>query len=63
MYIFSRWGEEIYYTNDIEKGWDGTYMGNVVHVDVYVYKIYYILDDKVGENKREQMVGTVTVLR
>ena len=63
MYIFNRWGEEIYYTNDIEKGWDGTYMGNVVHVDVYVYKIYYTLDDKAGEYKREQMVGTVTVLR
>ncbi|MEY5041975.1 MAG: hypothetical protein RLZZ414_1528, partial [Bacteroidota bacterium] len=63
MYIFSRWGEEIYYTNEIEKGWDGTYMGNVVHVDVYVYKIYYTLDDKAGEYKREQMVGTVTVLR
>ena len=63
MYIFNRWGEEIYYTKDIEKGWDGTYMGNIVQIDVYVYKLYYTLDDKTGDYKREQMVGTVTVLR
>ena len=23
MYIYNRWGEEIYYTNDIDQGWDG----------------------------------------
>jgi gliding motility-associated-like protein len=63
MYIFNRWGEEIFYTNDIETGWNGYYKGEIVQIDVYVYKIYYTLDDQTGDYKREQMVGTVTVLR
>ena len=43
MYIFDRWGNQVYFTKDINKGWDGTInnsgeLDNVV-MDVYVYKI------------------------
>jgi len=38
MYIYNRWGEEIYY-NAAGQGWDGTYKGKQVELAVYVYHI------------------------
>jgi gliding motility-associated-like protein len=41
MSIFDRWGEEIFKTNDLDIGWDGTVRGGsvVAQEDVYVYKV------------------------
>ena len=41
MSIFDRWGEEIFRTNDIHNGWDGTVKGGdaIAQDGVYVYKI------------------------
>lgn len=39
MKIFNRWGEMLYETNDMLKGWDGTYNGEMSQQDVYIYKI------------------------
>ncbi len=41
MFIFDRWGELIYKTNDYNQPWDGRLKqkGDVVQEDVYVYKI------------------------
>lgn len=38
MMIYDRWGVLVYQTNDITKGWDGTYKGQPAMRDVYVYK-------------------------
>jgi gliding motility-associated-like protein len=60
MQIFTRWGELIFETNNIDEGWDGTYMnkGGKRKVDVYVYKIAF--RDVLGNpNKR---TGRVTLL-
>ncbi|GAB4451361.1 MAG: hypothetical protein OHK0036_11720 [Bacteroidia bacterium] len=60
MYIFDRWGEMIYYTTDLYKGWDGTVKGNVQKAtqDVYIYKVY-LKDMKGGKH---EYVGHVTCL-
>lgn len=41
MYIFDRWGNLIYKTTDINKGWDGRANGgmNIAQIDTYVWKI------------------------
>jgi gliding motility-associated-like protein len=41
MYVFDRWGEEVYYSEDIEEGWGGDVRGggDVAKQDSYVYKI------------------------
>ena len=61
LWIFDRWGVNIYYTNDMQKGWDGTVQGtsNPVQQDVYVWKV------KIKDvfNKKHDYVGHVTVLR
>jgi gliding motility-associated-like protein len=35
--VFDRWGNLMFETTDIKKGWDGTYQGKLVNPDVYVY--------------------------
>jgi gliding motility-associated-like protein len=37
--IFDRWGQLLFSTNDIDKGWDGTYKGVPQPFGVYVYEI------------------------
>ncbi|MBC7865188.1 MAG: PKD domain-containing protein [Bacteroidia bacterium] len=58
--IYDRWGELIYETHEINEGWDGTYKGDKVQIDVYVWKIKY--RDVVDLNEHTH-VGHVTVVR
>lgn len=37
--IFNRWGNLIFESDDVEKGWDGTYKGEPVKDDVYNYRL------------------------
>lgn len=57
--IFNRWGELIYQSTDQYFKWDGTYMGETVADDVFVYKAQVI--------DREQQIydyeGFITILR
>lgn len=61
MWIFDRWGNMIYYTDDLSKGWDGraNYGNDVAQQDTYVYKISCkdILDIK------HQYIGHVNLIK
>ena len=35
--IFNRWGELLFSTNDINRGWDGTFKGEMVPPDSYTF--------------------------
>ncbi len=59
MLIFDRWGMLIYDTEDLNKPWDGTFKGNKVEQDVYVYKI--AVTDIFST--LHQYVGHVTLVR
>ncbi|HPS82804.1 MAG TPA: PKD domain-containing protein, partial [Bacteroidales bacterium] len=61
MYIYDRWGKEIFDTDNIEEGWDGRVNdhGETVQQDVYVYLI--ILTDITG--LEHQFIGHVTVVK
>jgi gliding motility-associated-like protein len=39
LWVFDRWGNKIFYTQDTNKGWDGTRYGNELQEDVYVWKV------------------------
>ena len=58
MYIYNRWGQLIFETNDINEGWDGTKNGNPCNIGVYVWAIYYEGGEGEITNK-----GTVTLVR
>ena len=61
LYVFDRWGLMLFYSDDINKGWDGKYQGggDLVQEDVYVWKIQ-VTDFK---NKARNLNGTVTLLK
>ena len=37
--IFNRWGEEVFFSDDLYKGWDGTLKGKVQNSDTYSYYV------------------------
>jgi hypothetical protein len=37
MVVFNKWGELLFVTKDIWKGWNGKYQGELCPEDVYVY--------------------------
>jgi gliding motility-associated-like protein len=47
MTIYDRWGNKIFYSNDINKGWDGTVNGGstIVPIDTYAYVINLVADE------------------
>ena len=57
--VFNRWGEQIFMTNEINKGWDGTYKGVDVPEGVYTYYVKFTTSDGTNFEKR----GTVTLIR
>lgn len=61
MLIFDRWGNEIFESNDLYKGWDGKVNGKpeLAQQDVYVWKI----DCTDIFNKTHQYIGHVTLVK
>ena len=59
LHVFDRWGVRLFTSTDMNVGWDGTYMDEIVQQDVYIYKAY--LTDVFGDE--HVLVGTVTVVR
>lgn len=58
FYIYNRWGQQIFETNTITEGWDGTVNGTPCNPGVYVWVIYYDVGDGEITNK-----GTVTLMQ
>ncbi|MFZ5553989.1 MAG: PKD domain-containing protein [Bacteroidota bacterium] len=59
MQIFNRWGELIFESTDINKGWDGTYMGKEAAIDVYIWKVRLTATDGIPYD----FIGHVTLIR
>lgn len=46
--VFNRWGEQLFHTENINAGWNGLYGGAAQKQDVYIYKLKYCDEDRVG---------------
>ncbi|MFZ1751713.1 MAG: gliding motility-associated C-terminal domain-containing protein, partial [Saprospiraceae bacterium] len=57
--IFNRWGQEVFNTTDINRGWDGTFKGNLMKPDAYAY---YIIGTCINGDKVKKK-GNVTLIR
>ncbi len=62
MYIYNRWGQQIFVSNDIRQGWDGRLEGKEVPSDVYVWLVTYDVE-RVGKVERVAYKGNVILLR
>jgi len=55
MYIYNRWGEQIYEFTDLGEGWDGTYKGKLANTGVYVWTLIV--------NGKAKQDGSVSLIR
>lgn len=40
MTIYDRWGNQVFYSDDLENGWDGTYRGKELNSGTFVYRVH-----------------------
>jgi len=59
LVIADRWGQIVFETNDITKGWDGNFNGKPCNPDVFGYFITY----KCNNGKESFKKGNVTLIR
>jgi gliding motility-associated-like protein len=59
VFIFNRWGELIFESNDLNFRWDGTYRGQKVQLGTYTWLIKY----KRKPGMTEVITGHVNVLK
>jgi len=57
--IFNRWGNQVFYTDDIRNGWDGKYKGKIQNIDSYAYVVVVEMWDGRTLTKK----GTINLLR
>ncbi|MFN3404438.1 MAG: gliding motility-associated C-terminal domain-containing protein [Cytophagaceae bacterium] len=57
--VYNRWGESVFYAEDINTGWDGTYLGNPCPSDSYAF----VIEAKDLNGKEKLVKGTVTILK
>ncbi len=57
--IYNRWGEEVFYSNNIAKGWDGNWRGRPALSGSY----FYSFKTTVGGSTKIEMVGEIALIR
>jgi gliding motility-associated-like protein len=62
MYIYNRWGQQIFVSSDIDQGWDGKINGVEAPGDVYVWLINYDVERE-GKAVKIAYKGNVILLR
>ncbi len=54
--IYNRWGEEVFFTDDIRKGWDGYYNGQLQNIDNYSYYVEAEMFNGQVQSKKGQIM-------
>jgi gliding motility-associated-like protein len=57
--IYNRWGQIVFYSNDLTKKWNGTYNGGPAPAGVYLYRIK-LMD---GDRTKTNLGGTLHLIR
>ncbi|MBN2213446.1 MAG: PKD domain-containing protein [Bacteroidales bacterium] len=57
--IYNRYGNEVFYTDDLNQGWDGTYKGKLQNIDSYAYTV----TAEMWNGQLMTKKGTITLLR
>lgn len=62
MYIYNRWGQLLFETENRAEGWDGTFNGDMVQTGTYTYVIRFVITDEEMNERDILRKGTVVVL-
>jgi gliding motility-associated-like protein len=60
MAVYNRWGQQIFFSQNLKHGWDGTFNGSNVEVGTYMYMIEY-RNEKSNINRLKK--GDITLIR
>ena len=56
--VFNRWGERVFWSDDINVGWDGTVQGKATEMDTYLFIARFL-----ERNKTKVLNGSLTLVR
>jgi len=59
LFIYNRWGEKVFESMDISKGWDGSYKGKLLNTAVFAW----YAEVEFVDNNRIYRKGNVTLIR
>lgn len=59
LQVYNRWGEKVFESNDINKGWNGKYKGMIQDSNLYIWLIRY---RSVNDATEKKMKGTVMLI-
>lgn len=57
--IFNRWGQKVFETSDMERGWDGTFKGQAQEMETYAYLLIATFID----GSTTQQKGNINLIR
>ncbi len=60
FYVFNRWGQLVFQTDILNKGWDGIFKGEMSKTDTYVWKV---VGKAKYSGKQKTLTGHVNLLR
>lgn len=64
LYIFDRWGKQVFSTEDLQGSWDGTIPnGNPAKEGVYFWQLEWEGFDDAGQRRIERQTGNVLLVR
>lgn len=59
LWVYNRWGQELFHTTDPSEGWDGTHNGSTVPTGAY----YYLVKAEGTDGERYVKKGALNVLK
>ncbi len=63
MLVFNKWGQELFSSNDIKKGWDGTFKGKPCPPDLYTWSISFKAPPTYNFLQKSPQRGNVMLLK
>ncbi len=62
IWIYDRWGQEVFRTKDMKQGWDGSHQGGTHHNNMTLYNYFIRYKGELEEDAFER-TGSIVVLR
>ncbi len=63
MMVFNKWGQQLFSSDDIDKGWDGTFKGMPCPPDLYTWVVIYNAPVTYNFVQKSPQQGTVMLLK
>lgn len=63
LFIYNRWGQQVFEGNGFDKHWDGKYKSQLCAQGVYYFVAFYRCIGDIGNEKSKTAKGSVTLLR